>query len=150
MNAVHSALQRFSPRERMLGGVALVLIIVLGLVYGAMLPGISAARSAAARNAEAARELSTIRALAGSVTRIKAGPVDAETLRQSAEASGLVVVDQRADDGGLRMSVSAPGPRQILIWLAEASTATAVVGFVISPAAAGGAAGDVSFAGAGP
>jgi len=140
-------IKRLSPRERMLGAVALMLVLVLGLVYGGLMPGMAAARSAAVRNADAEIELSVIRSLAPAATTGAASTVDTGALQQSAEAAGLVIVDQRAVDGGVMMTVTASDARGVLRWLTANAGVAAIESFVVDAASTGGVTANVQFRG---
>jgi len=141
-----AVLQRLSPRERLLGGIALALVLVIGLIYGGLMPGMTAARSAATRNADAAANLSTIQALAAPDNLATPGAADANALRLSAEAAGLQVSGQDQADGRLTMTVVAPGPQAVLSWLAANSGTATIESFVIEPASVG-VTGRIQFAG---
>lgn len=144
--SIAAALQRLSPRERLLGGIALALVLVIGLTYGGLMPGMTAARSAATRNADAAATFSAIRALATPDNLVAPGAADASALRLSAETAGLQVSGQEQVDGRLTMTIVAPGPQAILSWLAANSGAAAIESFVIEPAG-GGVTGRIQFVG---
>lgn len=147
---IHTMIQRLSPRERALGGIALALTLVIGLIYGGLMPGMSAARSAATRNVDAAAELSSIRSLASSPRLVAPAVIDAAALRLSAETRGLVVVDQQPADRGMTVIVTAPGPQAVLSWLAANSSAVPIESFAIEPAGNGGVTGSIRFGGGAP
>lgn len=148
-STISAVVQRLSPRERLLGGIALVLVLVIGLVYGGLMPGMNAARSAATRYVDAAADLALIRSLAPAAGIGAPGVVDAGLLRQSAEQAGLVVIDEKPAESGLTMIVSAPAPQPILSWLAANSSVAPVDSFVIE-ASGDGVTGHVRFIGATP
>lgn len=147
--SMSSLIQRLSPRERLLSGAAITLLLIIGLVYGGLMPGLSGARSAATRNADAAADLSLIRSLAGSGAEAP-GAIDVGALKQSAEAAGLAVVVQQAADGFLTMNVTAAAPHVILGWLAANSRAAAIESFVIEAGPSGDVTANVRFVGSAP
>lgn len=146
-STIHTMIQRLSPRERTLGGIALALTLVIGLIYGGLMPGMGAARSAATRNVDAAAELSLIRSLASSPRLAAPAAIDAAALKLSAESGGLVVVDQEPANRGLTMIVNAPSPQAVLSWLATNSSAAPVESFAIEPSGNGGVTGKIRFGG---
>jgi hypothetical protein len=146
-SSLSAMIQRLSPRERMLGGIALALTLVIGLIYGGLMPGMNAARSAATRNVDAAADLSVIRSLASSPDLGAPLTVDPSMLKMTAEAAGLVVVDQRQTDPGLTMTVNAPGPQAILSWLAANANTATIETFAIEPTGNGGVTASVRFSG---
>jgi hypothetical protein len=149
-SSISGMIQRLSSRERMLGGIALTLTLVIGLIYGGLMPGMNAARSAVTRNVDAAADLSVIRSLASSPSLGAPGAIDATALRLSAETAGLVVVDQRPEDPGLAMTVTAPGAQTVLRWMAASASAAPIENFAIEPAGNGGVTASVRFSGGAP
>lgn len=148
--SISAIMQRLSPRERLLGGIALTLTLVIGSIYGGLMPGLNAARSAVTRNADAAADLTVIRSLASLPGLGAPRGLDNAALSLSAEANGLVVVDQKPAGAGLTMVVTGSGPDAIIRWLAaNASTAT-VDSFAIEPSGNGGVTGHVTFSGGAP
>lgn len=143
--SITAIIQRLSPRERMLGGIALALTLVIGLIYGGLMPGMNAARSAATRDVDAAADLSVIRSLASSPGLGAPRAIDTAKMKLSAEAGGLVVVDQQPTDTGLTMEVTAPGPQAVLSWLAANASAASIESFAIEPAGNGGVIGRLRF-----
>lgn len=140
---------RLSQRERLLIGAALAIGFVMTAVYGVMLPGQAAARSAADRNIRAAADLAEARELAANVGTTSA--LTAESLRSlvaSASARGLEVVDARIVDGAAVLRLASPGSIDVLAWAAEASSAATLTSLSITAAHEGGVAADASFGGA--
>ena len=141
-------LQRLSPRERALGGIALALILVLGLSYGVMTPGLSAAHSAPDRTRTATKELMTAKALAAALKNTPSTPTaDVAVLRHSAEASGLAVIDAGSDQGATSIRVNGSGPAAILAWVARAAEFGTMRSATIEPDVSGGAVATILFAG---
>jgi len=141
-------LQRLSPRERALGGIALVLILILGASYGLVMPGISAARSAADRNTTAAKELTTAHSLAAALKNAPAAPAtNVAALRQSAQASEITVMDVGSNQGATAIRVKGRGPAAILAWIAKSAEFGTMQSAIIEPDASGGAVATILFAG---
>lgn len=137
---------RLSPRERLLIGAALAIGFVITAVYGVMLPGQAAARSAADRNALAAADLAEARQLAARVGTTSGLTEEALlSLVASASARGLKVVDSRIVDGAAVLRLASPGSIDVLAWAAEASSAATLTSLSITAAREGGVAADASF-----
>lgn len=149
-SSITALIQRLSPRERLLGGLATALLLIIGLVYGAMIPGLNGARSAATRNASAAADLALIRSLAASSGTGAPAAIDAGALRLSAETAGLAVGDLQAAEDVLTMTVTAGLPQTVLSWLAANSGAAAVESFVIEAGPAGSVSATIRFVGVTP
>lgn len=145
-----AAIQRLSPRERMLGGIALLLALVIGLVYGGLAPGMSAAKSAATRNAAAVSDLAQIRSLALSAPSGAPLAMNGSEVKRTAEAAGLVVSDQQVIDDEVTMVVNGPNPQTVLRWLAANANVAAIEGFAIESSRDGGVTARVRFMGAVP
>jgi type II secretory pathway pseudopilin PulG len=145
--SLSAAIQRLSPRERMLGGIALLLVLVIGLVYGGLAPGMSAAKSAATRNTAAVSDLAQIRSLALSAASGAPFAMNASEAKRTAEAVGLVVSDQQMNDDELTMIVTGPNPQTVLSWLAANANVAAIEGFAIEGSSDGGVTARVRFMG---
>jgi len=138
--------RRLSPRERLLIGAALAIGFGLIAVYGVMLPGQAAARSAADRNARAAADLAEARGLAAGLG--SAAVVTEDTLASltaSASARGLKVLDARLSDGAAVLRLASPGSIDVLAWIAEQSGAAALTSLSITAEIDGGVAADAAF-----
>lgn len=140
------AVARLSQRERLLAGAALMIGYVMISIYGILLPGQAAARSAADRNVRAASELAeaqTLAARAGAVTS-----VTEEALAQlvaSASARGLTVLDSRIVDGAAVLKLGSAGSVDVLAWVAETSSSATLTSLSITAAREGGVAVEASF-----
>ncbi len=146
LQPLRDAAARLSPRERLLIAAALAIGFVITAIYGVMLPGQAAARSAADRNARAAVDLVEARALAAGIG--SAPTLTEEGLAQlvaSASARGLKVLDARIVDGGAVLRLASPGSIDVLTWAAEASSAATLISLSITAAREGGVAADASF-----
>ena len=143
---LREARRRLSPRERVLIGAALAIGFVLTAVYGVMLPGQAAARSAADRNARAAADLAEARDLAVGLESAAAVTEDTlATLTASASARGLKVLDARLSDGAAVLRLASPGSIDVLAWIAEQSGAAVLTSLSITTAIDGGVAADAAF-----
>jgi Type II secretion system (T2SS), protein M len=140
---------RLSPRERLLIGAALAIGFIIAAVYGVMLPGQAAARSAADRNALAATDLAEARVLAANIGTSSALTEEALlSLVASASARGLEVTDSRIVDGAAVLRLASPGSIDVLAWAAEATSAATLTSLSITTAREGGVTADASFGGA--
>jgi len=138
--------RRLSPRERLLIGAALAIGFGLTAVYGVMLPGQAAARSAADRNARAAADLAEARHLAVGLESAASVTEDTlATLTASASARGLKVLDARLSDGTAVLRLASPGSIDVLAWIAEQSGAAALTSLSITAEIGGGVAADAAF-----
>ncbi|MDP3492654.1 MAG: type II secretion system protein GspM [Hyphomonadaceae bacterium] len=142
-------LHRLSPRERTLVSAALALVLITGLIYGVMMPGMAAARSAANRNADATENLGAARSLSASLSQAKAATT-LDTLRQSAEANGLAIVEASANADGVMMRVRSQGPASILAWLANSRGTAVMRTIAIEPDPSGGVVGSIQYTGVTP
>jgi uncharacterized protein involved in exopolysaccharide biosynthesis len=146
LQTIRDAVARLSPRERILVGAALAIGFAITAVYGVMLPGQSAARSAADRHARAAADLVEARELAA---RIDAAPTLTEEalaqLEASASAQGLTVLDARIVDGAAVLRLASPRSIDVLAWATEASGAAVLTSLSITAAREGGVSADASF-----
>ena len=143
---LHEAGRRLSPRERLLIGAALSIAFGLTAVYGVMLPGQAAARSAADRNARAAADLAEARDLAvglGSAASVTEDTL--ATLTASASARGLKVLDARLSDGAAVLRLASPGSIDVLAWIAEQGGSAALTSLSITAEIDGGVAADAAF-----
>lgn len=146
LQRIHDAVARLSPRERVLVGTALAIGFVITAVYGVMLPGQSAARSAADRHARAAADFVEALELA---SQIGVAPTIAEEalaqLEASASAQGLTVLDARIVDGAAILRLASPRSIDVLAWATEASGAAVLTSLSITAAREGGVSADASF-----
>lgn len=131
-------IQALSPRERGMIAFALMLLLVLGIVYGVLMPGQASARSAGDRSIEAAKDLAASRALAASITAAPTEQIDTAGLRQAAEGAGLVVIEATSGPGSMQLRLRGPAPAPVLAWLAGASKHAAVNSVVIDADPSGG------------
>ena len=137
---------RLSSRERLLIGAAVAIGFVVTAVYGVMLPGQAAARSAADRHTRAAADLAEARELAariGTTSTLTEGALS--SLVASASARGLKVIDSQIVDGVAVLRLASPGSIDVLVWAAEASSAATLTSLSITAAREGGVAADASF-----
>lgn len=149
LQALRDMAARLSPREQTLIGAAMAIGFVMTAVYGVMLPGQAAARSAADRNTRAAADLAEVRALAVNVGTTSAlTEASLQSLVASASARGLEVIDSRIVDGAAVLRLASPGSIDVLAWAAEASSAATLTSLSITAAREGGVAADASFGGA--
>jgi hypothetical protein len=149
LQTLREAVTRLSARERILVGAALAIGFVITAVYGMMLPGQSASRSAADRHAQAAADLVEARELAAKIDAAPTLTEEALTqLEASALAQGLTVVDARIVDGAAVLRLASPRSIDVLAWAAEASGAVVLTSLSITAAREGGVAADASFGGA--
>lgn len=146
LHPLRDAAARLSPRERLLVGAALAIGFVITAIYGVMLPGQAAARSAADRNARAAVDLVEARALAVGIGSTPTLTEEAlARLVASASARGLKVLDARIVDGAAVLRLASPGSIDVLAWAAEASSAATLISLSITAARESGVAVDASF-----
>lgn len=149
LQTLHGAVAQLSPRERVLVGAALAIGFVITAVYGVMLPGQSAARSAADRHARAAADLAEARELAANIDAAPTLTEDAlAQLSASASAQGLTVLDARIVDGAAVLRLASSRSIDVLAWAAGASSAVVLTSLSITAAREGGVAADASFGGA--
>jgi hypothetical protein len=148
LHTFRDAIMRLSPRERLLITAALVICFIISSVYGVMLPGQSAARSAADRHALAAADLAEARELASTIA---ADPrLTEEALAQltgSASAQGLTVLDSRIVDGSAVLRLASSRSIDVLAWAAKASDAVTLTSLSITAARECWVAADASFGG---
>lgn len=146
LQPARDAVSRLSARERLLIGAALAISFVAVSVYGVMLPGQAAARSAEDRNVRASADLSEARTLAAGLT---AAPEATEAalaeLVASASARGLTVLDARIIDGAAVLKLGSLGSIDVLTWVAEAADAAMLTSLSITSSREGGVAADASF-----
>lgn len=141
-----AGLNRLSPRERVLIGSALAIGFVMVCIYGVLLPGQAAARSAADRNARAAAELAEARVLASRAGAVATVSEDAmANLVESATARGLTVVHANLVEGAAQLKLNSAASVDVLAWAAEVSNAVTITSLSITAAREGGVAADVSF-----
>lgn len=113
---------RLSSRERLLLGAAAAIAFAMSAIYGVRLPGEAAALSAANRNARAAADLAETRMLAADAASVHAsGEMRLEQLKGLASAQGINVVDARAVDGELTLSMRSQTSSDVVAWAALAS-----------------------------
>ena len=149
LHTLRDTVARLSPRERVLVGAALAIGFVITAVYGVMLPGQSAARSAADRHSRAAADLVEARELAATIAAAPTLTEDAlAQLADSASAQGLTVLDAHIVDGAAVIRLASPRSIDVLAWAAKASGALALTSLSITAAREGGVAADASFGGA--
>jgi hypothetical protein len=145
---IREAALRLSPRERLLIGAALAISFVLVSIYGVMLPGQAAARSALDRNARASANLAEARALAANLgAALGVSETSLADLVASASARGLTVLDARITDGAAVLKLGSPGSVDVLAWAAEAADAATLTSLSITSSREGGVAADASFGG---
>lgn len=137
-SSLSQRLSSLSSRERQLISIALALTLLVVLVYGVLMPGLSAARSAENRWRTAATELAGARALASAAGQKDAG-VDLAILRATAHEAGFAAVD--GSEGSLR--VQASGAAALLAWLSEQREGGAFDSVVITPTGTGGVMADI-------
>lgn len=125
-------LSSLSAREQRLLAFAVTLALGVGLFYGVLSPGVSAARSAESRRAAAAAELVTARELT-SAPAANAAPSDLSPLGGEAQAAGLSVITGQQD----MLRIEADGPATLLAWLSSHSGRFALSSVVIEPTASG-------------
>jgi len=148
LHAFRDAIMRLSPRERVLITAALVIGFIISAVYGVMLPGQSAARSAADRHALAAADLAEAHELASTIDT--APRLTEEALAQltaSASALGLTVLEARIVDGSAVLRLASSRSLDVLAWAAKASDVVTLTSLSITAAREGGVAADASFGG---
>jgi len=146
LQALRDAAARLSPRERLLIGAAVAIGFVITAVYGVMLPGQAAARSAADRHARAATDLAEAREHAARIGTTSTLTEEAfSSLVASASARGLKVMDSQIVDGVAVLRLASPGSIDVLVWAAEASSAATLTSLSITAAREGGVAADASF-----
>ncbi|MDZ4762253.1 MAG: type II secretion system protein GspM [Alphaproteobacteria bacterium] len=130
MNARLPSLDRrwksLAPRERILIQAAMGLMITLAAIYGGLIPGLQAEKSAADRHRHAQVEMAAIQSLALSVadhlSRAAAAPADpAPAIREVAASYGLSVQGIEPSDGSVIVEVRAPSSSSILSWIAMTS-----------------------------
>jgi type II secretory pathway component PulM len=141
MTGLSSMLQHLSslsPRERRLIGFAVSLAALVGLIYGVLMPGLAAARSAESRRDTAAAELATARQLAA-IARSPEAQADAGSLEGAAREAGFTVV--AAQGGTLRLQ--AQGPATVLAWLGNPDHGVRFDSVVMSAASTGGITADI-------
>jgi len=140
---------RLSPREGLFVVAALATGFIIAAVYGVMLPGQAAARSAADRNARAAIELAEARDLAARIGTTSTLTDEAlARLAAAAAARGLNVLDSSVVDGAAFLRLTSPGSVDALAWAAEVSSAATLASLSITSARGGGVDVDASFGGA--
>ncbi len=146
-SAIVEKLSALSPRERVLITLAAALVIVVGLVYGGLMPGLSAARSAENRNVDATRDHAAAHALAAALATPKPMQVAQEELRASIEAAGLTLVEATPDQSGTRLRVRGSGPAAILAWIAAIADRSALNSALVEPDPSGGVVADIRLGG---
>jgi hypothetical protein len=113
---------RFSPRERMLLGLAVAIALVMTSIYAVRLPGEAAARSAADRNARAAMDLAEARNLVSAPPIAQDAEAQMVQLAALAAEHNLDVLDWTAADGVVTLRMRSGGSSDVLAWAAKAAT----------------------------
>jgi type II secretory pathway component PulM len=133
MSKPATILSRLTPRERLLVSILFGLMLVIGAVWFALLPGLDAVSAAESRRARASDERAYIAQLADQLTAARASAADLPDdqapalISEAALEFGVQVLSATPEGAGVRIQVDAPNATQLLAWV-DAASARASVG----------------------